>query len=132
FGLDQLQCRFPQPNLASSDRFAPLQGLGGNINHAGLPARIDMRQLFHSKRFRESAVPFRSLPAFPTLSLIESFQSRIAARICSATASLGFTNFGVNHGNVPTKSFVTRICPSHWGPEPIPMVGIGIAAVISL
>src|SRR5689334_137298 len=55
-----------------------------------------------------------------------SFQSPTTARICSAALSLGFTCLRLYHGNIPSKSGVTRICPSQSGPAPIPIVGIGI------
>ena len=54
----------------------------------------------------------------------------VAFRISSATRASGETNFGVNHGNNPIRSCVTRICPSHCEPEPIPIVGISSTPVI--
>src|SRR5881409_3693777 len=39
-------------------------------------------------------------------------------------------NFGVNQGNKPIKSCVTKICPSQCSPDPIQMVGMPIALVI--
>ena len=59
------------------------------------------------------------------------FHSLTTARICSAAFSLGFTCLRLNQGNMPSKSGVTRICPSQSGPAPIPMVGIGICCVSS-
>src|SRR6266576_4318330 len=64
------------------------------------------------------------------LLLVRSINERAARRISSATRASGDTNFGVNHGNNPIKSCVTRICPSQCLPEPIPIVGMSIALVI--
>src|ERR1700730_14852472 len=61
---------------------------------------------------------------------VRSINARAAFRISSATRASGETNFGVNHGNKPIKSCVTKIWPSRCSPEPIPMVGMPIAFVI--
>src|SRR5262249_37376432 len=61
---------------------------------------------------------------------VRSMKARAARRISSATRASGDTNFGVNQGNNPIKSWVTRICPSQCSPEPMPIVGIPIALVI--
>src|SRR5205823_9616734 len=57
-------------------------------------------------------------------------KERAALRISSATRASGETNFGVNHGKNPIKSCVTRIWPSQYSPDPIPIVGMPIAFVI--
>src|SRR5581483_1783550 len=104
--FDQFQGFSPQPDFTRSRRFTAQQWLVGNIDHAGLPARVQVSEFLFQINF---------------------FQSWITLRICSAAFSLGFTNLGVNHGKVPSKSGVTKICPSQSGPEPMPIVGTGMA-----
>ena len=60
------------------------------------------------------------------------FQSATAALMWAEQSALRFTKRGVNHGKVPIKSFVTRICPSQSDPLPMPMVGTAMLWEISL
>ena len=61
----------------------------------------------------------------------DRFQAVTADLISAAQFAFGFTKRGVNQGNAPIKSCVTKICPSQSGPLPMPMVGIEIAFDIS-
>ena len=57
---------------------------------------------------------------------MEPLHAATADLISAAQFALGFTKRGVNHGKLPIKSCVTRICPSQSGPLPMPMVGTEI------
>ena len=79
-----------------------------------------------------SPIPFGFL--YPTPAPLKSlfkilrkifFHAATADLISAAQFACGFTNRGVNHGNAPIKSGVTRICPSQSGPLPMPMVRNG-------
>src|SRR5580658_3568864 len=99
----------PRHRLAAGGRF------GGDIHHFDLSARIQMGKSLHGRA------------GWTTL----SFHSTTAARICSDKCQFFFTCLGMNSGEMPSKSVVTRISPSQWGPDPMPMVGMEILAVIS-
>ena len=59
---------------------------------------------------------------------MEFFHAATADLISAAQLAFGFTKRGVNHGNVPIKSGVTKIWPSQSGPLPMPMVGMEMSA----
>src|SRR5437868_5424806 len=69
--LDQLDSRFAKTNLALGASLSRLAPLCGDVDHARLPARVDVTELIH--RRAETSV----------------FHSPTAARICSAAESLG-------------------------------------------
>ena len=60
--------------------------------------------------------------------MTEFFHAATADLISAAQFARGFTKRGVNHGNIPIKSYVTKICPSQPSPLPMPMVGMGTRA----
>ena len=60
-----------------------------------------------------------------------SLQPRIMSIIRSRINSTGWACFGMKSGEVPSSSVVTRICPSQFSPQPIPMVGMSTNLVIS-
>ena len=55
-----------------------------------------------------------------------AFHDATADLISAAQFARGFTKSGVNHGKLPVRSGVTKICPSQSGPLPMPMVGMEI------
>jgi hypothetical protein len=83
----------------------------------------DSKSIFDSICFNQH--PPRQKVAAPVC-VKEFFQAVTAALISPAQFARGLTKRGVNHGNVPIKSCVTKICPSQSGPLPLPIVGTEI------
>src|SRR5205823_13409036 len=108
--------RFPRVNLRSQGsrnrrgrKLSLLQG-----DKRVVRQNCQTRETFHLAPELDNALPLR----------VRSIKALAARRISSATRASGETNFGVNQGNKPIKSWVTKICPSQCSPDPIPMVGM--------
>src|SRR5215468_10161115 len=114
--LYETEGRFLQTDFSARHCFPEHDRFGRNVHHGGFPSGVDVGKPFHADE---------------VFGVTESFHSFTTARICSAALSLGLTCFRLYQGNMPSKSGVTRICPSQSGPDPIPIVGMAIRWLIS-
>ena len=62
---------------------------------------------------------------------MESFHAATADLMSAAQFARCLTKRGVNHGELPVRSGVTKICPSQSGPLPMPMVSTVMAREIT-